>query len=318
MAAPTEPVPEDTQPSLGAMAEPQNQLSPPDVSPPPPAPPPVMPAKKKKRGWLKIIVGLIIFGAVTGGGYYVYRSLQSGVPVGRKNLVYWGLWEDEDIVRPVLDQWEKENPGVTVEYKRQSKEEYRERLQSAFAQGEGPDIFRYHNTWVPVLKGSMSVAPANIISKAEFEQTYYPVASKDLVWEEGIYGIPLEIDTLALFYNDEIFRQAGKEPPRDWEQLRGLANALTVRDGSGQILIAGVAMGGAGNIDHWPDILGLMLLQNGARLPQLKGKLAEDAVDFYSYLLRLDRVWDPRFPNSTRAFAGEKVAMYFGFSWDVF
>ncbi|MCJ7827733.1 extracellular solute-binding protein, partial [Patescibacteria group bacterium] len=90
------------------------------------------------------------------------------------------------------------------------------------------------------------------------------------------------------------------------------------RDDKGQIKIAGIAMGGTGNIDHWPDILGLMFLQNGTQLPRLQGKLAQDAVKFYTAVLRSYKAWDPLLSNSTREFAGGRLAMYFGFSWDVF
>ena len=276
-------------------------------------------AKNKKGGGLwRVLIILLVVAAIGIGGWFIYSSRRSGTPLGRKKIVYWGLWENKDIMRPILDEWEKQNPNVTVEYERQSKEQYRERLQSALARGEGPDIFRFHNTWVPVLKGELAVMPAGLMTPSEFEEVFYPVATNDLVWGTEIYGMPLEIDTLALFYNDEIFREAGKLPPTDWNELRDLARELTVRDSSGRIKIAGVAMGSTGNIDHWSDILGLMLIQNGARLPRLTGVLAEDATNFYSYFYRRDQVWDSLFPNSTRAFAGGQLAMYFGFSWDVF
>ena len=292
--------PTGSVPSEESSSPEQNAQLPP--SPPAPVPqaqfdqpltssPPVKAGKKRKGGLIRLLVGLLVLAVVGGGGWLVYTSRQEGGgSLGKKNLVYWGLWEDEEILRPVLDEWEKKNPNVTVNYQRQSKEQYRERLQSAFAREEGPDIFRFHNTWVPVLKNELAPMPAEIMTPSEFEQVFYPVAVKDLVWGTEIYGFPLEIDTLALFYNDEIFREAGKLPPTDWNELRDLARELTVRDGSGRVKIAGAALGGTGNIDNWSDILGLMLIQNGTRLPRLTGVLVEDATNFYSYFYRRDKV----------------------------
>jgi len=218
----------------------------------------------------------------------------------------------------VIADWEKDHPHIKISYLRHKKEEYRERLQSALARDEGPDIFRFHNTWLPMFKEELSPMPPLVMNGAEFEEAFYPVATSDLKIGASIYGVPLEIDTLALFYNEDLFRAAGKTPPTNWDQLRRLASELTVRDSGGRIQIAGIAMGGAGNIDHWSDILGLMMLQNGVDLSTPKGKLAEDALTFYTYFLGRDKVWDSNFPTSTLAFAGGKVAMYFGFSWDVF
>lgn len=279
------------------------------ISPPPP---------KKKKWWLLLLLLLLLFGL----GFWLIKTFffkngasLTGQPV---ELVYWGLWEDEAILREVFDQWTKDHPQIKIRYERQNKEEYRERLQSALARGEGPDIFRFHNTWLPMFSGELSALPSDIMNSTEFNKTFYPVAATDLRSGSSLYGLPLEIDTLALFYNEEIFANAGKQPPDNWNDLRTLASELTVRDDRGQIQIAGAAMGGVGNIDHWSDILGLMMLQNGVDLTQPTGKLAEDTLSFYNFFLTRDQVWDETLPASTAAFAGGKLAMYFGFSWDVF
>jgi ABC-type glycerol-3-phosphate transport system substrate-binding protein len=45
------------------------------------------------------------------------------------------------------------------------------------------------------------------------------------------------------------------------------------------------------------------------------GKLAADAVKFYTAFVLEDEIWDETLPASTVAFANSKVAMYFGPSW---
>jgi len=128
----------------------------------------------------------------------------------------------------------------------------------------------------------------------------------------------LEIDTLALFINEEIFETAGKTPPTTWDELRKTAIELTTKDSEGKIQISGAALGRTENVDHWSDILALMMLQNGADLTNPTGTLAEDALAFFTIFSKIDRVWDETLPSSTAAFAGGKVAMYFGSSWEVF
>jgi len=169
-----------------------------------------------------------------------------------------------------------------------------------------------------MLKNELEAVPAETMSASEFENNFYPVVKENLRSGSAFLGLPLQVDTLALFYNQQIFQAAGKTPPTTWDQLRQTALDLTVRDETGRIQTAGVALGTTNNVEHWPDVLGLMMLQNGVNLSQPSGNLAEDALTFYTIFSSVDRVWDETLPNSTLAFAGGKAAMYFGFTWDVF
>jgi multiple sugar transport system substrate-binding protein len=233
-------------------------------------------------------------------------------------LTYWSLWEPNEVVQGVISEYETSHPNVKINYQRHSPKDYRERLQSALARGEGPDIFRYHVTWVPMLKSELEAVPGSVVSRQQLESGFYPAAWNNLRSGTAYLGIPLEMDTLALFYNEDIFQQAGKTPPKDWNELRQLASSLTIRGAEGKIHTSGVALGTTSNVDHWPDILALTMLQNGADLTRPTDQLAEDALNWYTLFNKTDRVWDETLPNSTLAFAMGKVAMYFGFSWDVF
>lgn len=240
-----------------------------------------------------------------------------GLPGKEATLTYWGLWESAPVMEELIREFELDHPNLTIEYQQQSHKDYRERLQAALVKGEGPDIFRFHNTWVAMLKDELDAVPPEAYSAEAFQETFYPTAVRDLRRGASFVGIPLEIDGLALFYNKEMFRAAGIQPPSTWEDLRQAAFDLTLRDQTGKIQRAGVALGTTNNIDHWPDILGLMLLQNGANPAEPTDKLAADALLFYTIFTRSDKVWDQTLPSSTQAFAAGELAMYFGPSWRV-
>jgi len=295
------------------------------VPPAPPAESPELKAPKRGEGFKKLFMLLVIAILALGLGFLVVgiviprlKTLKvPGMPGKQTTIKYWGLWEPSAVVDSVIAEFNEENPEIKVEYVQQSHKDYRERLQSAIARGEGPDIFRFHNTWVPMLKDDLDTVPPEVYNASDFQETFYPVVTKDLRRGANFVGIPLETDGLALFVNTKIFRTAGKSPPSTWEELRQAAFDLTIRDTSGRIQTAGVALGTTNNVDHWSDILGLMLLQNGADPTNPTDKLAADALLFYTIFSRSDKVWDESLPNSTQAFATEKVAMYFGPSWRV-
>lgn len=265
---------------------------------------------------IAIVAGIVVLLLVI---FFAYRFISNKSESGTANeIVWWGLWEDENIVSSIISEYETVNPKVKIKYVRQSKEDYRERLTNALAKGTGPDVFRFHNTWVPMFKSELDKVPADIFTVSNFSNQFYPVAVSDLTLGANLVGIPLEYDGLSLYVNEEIFEKAGKEAPTTWNELRQLARELTITDETGAVTQAGVALGRTENVDHWPEILGLMMLQNGVDLTHPTGKLAEDALDFYTIFSISDGVWDATLPSSTVAFAAGKLAMYFGPSWRAF
>lgn len=320
--------------------EPQEIEQPQSVSPPPwmtvsesevsaspesPAPAGEEMQTPVKKSIFSIIVPILIALVLIVGLYFlitkiVLPALKKGkdgdtAGDGKIILTYWGLWEPENVLSPLIAEYRKTHPNVTINYSQQSYKDYRERLQSAFVRGDEPDIFRFHNTWLAMLKKDMAPAPQDIAQTINIDNNYYMQVGKDVKVGSQVFGVPLGFDGLALFYNTKIFKTAGKQPPTNWEDLRRTALDLTVRGSAGQMEVAGVALGTAENIDHFSDILGLMMLQNGADLSNPTGSLAEDALRFYTLFYTTDKVWDASFPNSTYAFAKEKVAMIFAPSW---
>lgn len=238
-------------------------------------------------------------------------------------LVWWGLWESNAIVQPIIDDFEKQNPNIKIKYTKQDPEKYRDTLLARINNGTGPDIFRYHNTWTPMLSNVLAPLPQDVISAEDFKKNYYTVIQQDLTQKGAIYGIPIGIDSLALFVNTDLLTAAGITNPKDWNQFTDAVKKMTVKDQETQkIQTSGTALGTYGNIMHAPDIVSMMLLQQGIDLKKISLAKKEDlsaALTFYaSFAKGDDKTWDNSLDNSQLAFARGKVAMYFGFSWDIF
>lgn len=243
---------------------------------------------------------------------------KSILPQAKVTLTYWGLWEGKDIIQPIIDDYQKQNPNVTINYEQSTPSQYRERLETAISKEGGPDLFRFHNSWTPMLKNYLSMVPPDVYDNKTFEQTFYPVSQKDLRNEGQYIGIPLEIDTLALYYNEDLMRQAGiSAPPATWKDLEEAALKIRSPKGYGRIDIAGVALGNASNVDNWSDIFSLMLLQSGAN-PSNPSGVANTALTYYTYFTKVHAVWDDTLDNSTLAFAKGKLGFYFAPSWRYF
>lgn len=236
-------------------------------------------------------------------------------------LTYWGLWEDKRVMQSIITDFEKENPHIKVNYIKQDPKQYRERLITRIRNGSGPDIFRFHNTWVPQLSNMLLPLSSEVIKKEDFQKLFYPVASTDLIKNGAIYGIPFGIDTLSLFVNTEIFQAAGVAFPTTWDDFAKASRTLTVKDENGKIKTAGAAMGTFDNITHASDIISLLFTQNGVDINNFyeTSQNAIDALDFYTSFAKGEgNVWDETLDSSLLAFTSGNLAMYFGYSWDVF
>lgn len=291
-------------------------------SPPPPQgqtqPAPSIPPPPPKRQLPKIFIWIGVTFIALILIFVVFKFFTRSSGGGSSAITWWGLWEDETSINPLITEYEAKHPNVKISYVKQSPQDYRERLTNALAKGTGPDIFAIHNSWVPMFRSDLDTLPASVMNAADFAKTFYPVASADLSSGSGLTGIPLEYDALALYINEDIFNKAGKTPPTTWDDLRSLARTLTVKDDQGVITQSGVAMGRTENVDHWPEILALLMLQNGVDLTNPIGKTAEDALTFFTIFSTQDGVWDATLPPSTQAFAAGKLAMYLAPSWRAF
>jgi len=302
--------------------------------PKPPAPPvgsALVPAAMPKKfptllvaiiGGVLALILLVVFllrgsGGAPTSGPELSDDTESGSPVAQQpqnvTLTYWGLWESDAVMREIFSEFQKQNPGVTIEYVSNSPRDYRERLQTALQRGSGPDLFRFHASWVPMMRRELATLPRSVMTPEEYGQTFYQVAVDALTSNKNLVGIPHMYEGLGLFYNTDIFEKANVTPPKDWTELDQTAQKLTIRNGE-RIERAGAALGGTANVDNFSDIIALLILQNNGDPANLTIEQTSDAYVYYSNFAKRG-IWDSTLPNSTYAFATEKVAMIIAPSW---
>jgi multiple sugar transport system substrate-binding protein len=273
--------------------------------------------------WVAIVAGVLILVLI------IVLVATSKTPKKQETVTlnYWGLWENEEIMNGVISDFEAKNPLIKVNYKRNQISNYRTRLASRLAKtgtsdNEDVDIFRIHNTWIPMFKDYLASVPTSKVTSIGLDTDFFDVYAKDLKENGKWLSVPLMYDGLALFYNKDLLQKANIEVPKSWWELNEAASKLTTKNDSGTIQMAGAGIGVAnGNVEHWSDILGIMMKQNGidfAKKTNMDSNL-EDALKYYASFARSGQsVWDDSLPNATELFANGKLAFYFGNSWRVF
>lgn len=283
-----------------------------------------------KKKIISLVIGaVVVLLILTFFFLFIFSRIKPTV-TGPTQLTYWGLWEDPQVFSEVISDFNKTHPNIKINFVKQDIKnlgKYIDRIDS-----QNPDLYRFHNSWIGQLnkRRMLLPVPLDTVKASEIDTKYYDVIKNDLKINGAYFGIPLQIDTLALFINTKIFKAAGITTyPVSWEDFvyradidsnndfkKGLAS-LTVKDGN-TIRTSSVSLGTIDNIEHATDILSLILIQNGVDLSKISGERAASALSYYTSFAKGDsKVWDDSLDNSKLAFAKENLAMYFGYSWDI-
>ncbi|MGH8171937.1 MAG: extracellular solute-binding protein, partial [Rhodanobacteraceae bacterium] len=156
-------------------------------------------------------------------------------------IKFWTIGREGEVVRELLDDFERAHPGVRVEAQQMPLTAAHEKLLTAFAGDALPDLGQLGNTWIPELAMLGALAPLQ-----PYVDASSAIPSDDYfagIWDSNViggelYGIPWYIDTRLLFYRKDLLEQAGfAEPPRDWVAWKRALAALKANAGADKYAI---------------------------------------------------------------------------------
>lgn len=250
----------------------------------------------------------------------VSRVVYDDKPV---RLTYWRTWQEAAMIQPIVDEFQKLHPNVAIEIRDIDLGSYDAELTRAAQTGNLPDIFSVQNDWLPRYVEYTTPAPETVYTEKVYRDTFVDVAQDGLLYNGKIHGVTYAVSTLGLYCNEEIFRQAGLEPPQNWEQFVETSRRLTQKS-EATITRSGAALG-TSNIQQAADIQAALILQNGAKLtdtPPTRSLLSQPtaggyaagakALEFYASFARpglKNYAFSDALGSTTEAFAKGDVAM---------
>ena len=254
-------------------------------------------------------------------------------PFKKVELEFWGVFDDSDIYQPLIDDFNQEFKHITINYYKKNYETYEKDLLEAMASGRGPDIYMIYHTWVPRYEDKLYGLPSNLMTLKEFQDSFVDVAYQDFVVDNYIAALPLSVDTLALYYNKDIFNTVGiPQPPQTWEEFLDVVERITTKDSRDNIIRAGAALGTARNVNRSTDIISLLMLQSGAQMidedktkaifNQSAGGFNPGQRSFQFYVdfanpLKDVYTWNTRMHYSIDAFYEGSLAMMLNYSYNL-
>lgn len=316
-----------------------------------------------KRFFLLFLVLTLLVTTGLGCGGSSQAEQLANTPV---SLTIWRVFDDDDTFRDLMNGYRAIHPNVSFTYRELRYDEYEEELLEAFAEGSGPDIFSLHNTWIGKYENIITPMPASVtipytetrgnikketvttlkqeptMSERELENMFIEVVVDDVLRdyqattsssvEQRIFGLPLAVDTMVLYYNRDLLNAAGiAEPAPTWTTFQEHVTELAQIGENDAILQSGAALGTGENVERAFDIISLLMLQNGTEMLDARGRATFasetddlipglDALYFYTDFanpLKQVYTWNEDQVNSFESFTNGQAAYFFGYAYHV-
>ena len=273
-------------------------------------------------------------------------------------LNYWTVFNDTGQLAKFAEGYKKILPYVTINIKQVRVDEFEKMFTNALAEDIAPDVVSINARDIRKYQSKLAEMPADIkvsnvtVKGGQFSQqtvvttetknmpsagfvksSFISTVYNDAVISGKIYGLPIAMDTMAIYYNRDLLDQAGiSEPPKTWDDFMKAAKAGTRFNDKGDIIQSGVALGTSKNIPRAFDILSLLMMQSGVKMTQ-GGYVnfangvesagakhpAVTALRFYTDFAQPTKevyAWNDKMGDALEAFTRGQAVFYFGFAYD--
>ncbi|WP_421107814.1 extracellular solute-binding protein [Streptomyces sp. NEAU-S77] len=137
--------------------------------------------------------------------------------------------------------FQKKYPDVKVNYVNVPFGEALAKFKNAAGSGGSgaPDVLRAEVAWTQDLANIGYLAKLDGTKALAGQSDYLPKAAAGTKFKGATYGVPQVIDTLGLFYNKKMLKEAGVAPPTSWAGLKAAAKKIKQKTGKTGLYLRG-------------------------------------------------------------------------------
>ncbi|MFA5360499.1 MAG: extracellular solute-binding protein [Candidatus Paceibacterota bacterium] len=252
-------------------------------------------------------------------------------------LEIWGLSDEPAVFAPLIQGFQKIYPHISINYVLKDEDRYHEDLLESLANNTAPDILMLQDNWLPYYQNKiypLDLTKDKYFNLLDLEQTYSQIARNETIKGNYLLSLPLYTDTLALYYNKDIFDYYNIVlPPKTWEEILDLIPSLRRVNPQGQITRAAISLGSASNVEWQTDIISALMMQYGSNIVDVSKKEAifhlnsdlggqriipgKESLNFYTQFVNPRSryyTWNDNFNNSVIAFSRGETVMMIGYN----
>jgi multiple sugar transport system substrate-binding protein len=162
---------------------------------------------------------------------------------GPEATISYSIWGDPAEIKSqqaIVDAFHVANPKITVKVTVADWDTYWDKLQTGIAGGDAPDVFAMDGPLFP----DYQTRDVLLDLKPFIDRDGYDLsqladqAVADFTTTDGQFGLPRDLNVVALYYNKKMFDAAGVPYPDeswDWAKLTEVAKQLTLRGSDGKV-----------------------------------------------------------------------------------
>jgi multiple sugar transport system substrate-binding protein len=265
----------------------------------------------------------------------VFVSLSFGQSLAQAAEVNMWVYDElasseEKALVQAAREFEAQNPDITIVFQNVPHRGLMDKFIAASVTGKVPDVVHVALAWSIEL-GAMGHAEALDEYIGAKRDEIPQGALESSTYRGALYGLPWYVDATALFYNKDMFHEAGLplpgEEPMSWDQLRDVAQKLTRDvDGDGTIDQYGFGMrkGRGASICWFPFLFaneGKLYSEDGLN-PAFNSPEGLESFKFLTDLYA-DELMPPgaiaydTWDDARNAFVSGKMAMYIAGNWEI-
>jgi multiple sugar transport system substrate-binding protein len=153
---------------------------------------------------------------------------QQATPGSPVTVGYWGWVPD---MQSVVATWNKEHPGIQVDYTQIVSSAATTKFQTAVSAGNAPCLGQV--SYDDVLSYDADGLLQNVTSEAkQYESNYLPWTWAQASPQGTTYGVPQDIGPVVMYYRADLFKKYGITPPATWSEYAADAVKVHQQDPS--------------------------------------------------------------------------------------
>jgi multiple sugar transport system substrate-binding protein len=182
---------------------------------------------------------------------------------GPEATITYSIWGDPQEIKSqqaIVDAFHAANPKITVKVTVSDWEPYWDKLQTSIAGSDAPDVFAMDGPLFPDYQTRdvlLDLKPFIARDGYDLSQLADPAVA-DFTTPDGQFGLPRDLNVVALYYNKKMFDAASIPYPDDtwdWAKLRDVAKQLTVRGANGKVSQWGFYTESTDMENYWSELV---------------------------------------------------------------
>ncbi|MFE9824957.1 extracellular solute-binding protein [Streptomyces sp. NPDC005791] len=158
-------------------------------------------------------------------------------------VTWWdtsNVGSEDKVFKKIAEGFEKKHPEVDVKYVNVPFGEAQNKFKNAAQAGSGaPDVIRSEVAWTPEFADLGYLAPLDGTAALKDQGDFLEQAAASTRYKDKTYAVPQVIDSMGIFYNKKMFKDAGVEPPAKIADLKTVAKKIKDKTGKTGLYLRG-------------------------------------------------------------------------------